>query len=98
VNTRHTLPGWPASASALSQQIRAREVAALCQATTRNADIYPNGYMLLTQRIVSRARIKSDHSNDHKYFNTIQEQDVWPAGCMHRRTSSRGAVALEPGD
>jgi hypothetical protein len=57
VNTRHTLPAWDASASALSQRMRVSEVAALCQATALNAGLYPNGYASLTQRIVSRARI-----------------------------------------
>jgi hypothetical protein len=57
VNTRNTLPRWAGSASALSQRIRACGVAALCQATTRKAGLYPNGYTLLTQRIVSRPRI-----------------------------------------
>lgn len=57
MNTRHTLPAWAPSASTLSRPMRACGVAALCQATTPKAGLYPNGCTLLTQRIVSRPRI-----------------------------------------
>jgi hypothetical protein len=45
------------SASALLQQTRNCWILVLCQAATAKAGLYPNGYMLLTQRIVSRPRI-----------------------------------------
>lgn len=57
MNTRHTLPGWAASASPLSRRMRACGLAVLCQASTLKAVLYPNGYTLLTQRIVSRPKI-----------------------------------------
>jgi hypothetical protein len=45
------------AASALLQRMRTCRVRVLCQATTAKAGLYPNGYTLLTQRIVSRPRI-----------------------------------------
>jgi len=45
------------SASALLQRMRTCRVRVLCQATTAKAGLYPNGYTLPTQRIVSRSRI-----------------------------------------
>jgi hypothetical protein len=57
VNTRHTLPPSAALASALLQRRRACRRVVLCQATTPKAVLYPNGYTLLTQRIVPRPGI-----------------------------------------
>ena len=57
MNTRHTLPPSAASASALSQRSHACQRVLLSQATTPKAGLYPNGYTLLTQRIVSRPGI-----------------------------------------
>jgi len=45
------------SASALLQRMRTCWVRVLCQAITAKTGLYPNGYTLLTQRIVSRPRI-----------------------------------------
>lgn len=57
MDTRHTSPPSAASASALSRRRRAYRRVVPCQATTPKAVLYPNGYTLLTQRIVSRPRI-----------------------------------------
>jgi hypothetical protein len=81
VNTRHTTPSWAASSSAQPGRTRSHGLVALCEATSRTAYLYPNGYALLTQRLVLKPNNRSEQSNDHKYFNTIHEQDVWPTGC-----------------
>jgi hypothetical protein len=76
-----TMPSRASSASVLPLRMSVYGLVALCEVTAPMARLYPNGYTLLTQRLVLRPSNQSNQSNDHKYFNTIHEQDVWPAGC-----------------
>jgi hypothetical protein len=76
-----TMPSRASSASVLPLRMSVYGLVALCEVTAPAARLYPNGYTVLTQRLVLRPSNQSNQSNDHKYFNTIHEQDVWPAGC-----------------